>query len=171
MNTSRLMVVAGERAWTLAALHLACAISRRSSIDLLLVKMIPVRHPFDLGTSAGFLNYSATDAKFLDELQATAEDYGVCLPVELFQYAEYWVGVADAADQFMATAVIAQIPASPIPYLREIRRWWLHHRLAKNRQLFITLDDLTPTISWTPSITLQDKVAHSLEQHQLGETL
>jgi hypothetical protein len=171
MNTSRLMIVAGEKAWTLAALHLACAISRRSGIELLLVKMISVRHPFDLGTSAGYLNFSAADAFYLNEMQATAEDYGICLPVELFQYADYWPGLVDAASQFGATAVIAQLPYSPIPYLRNYRRWWLRRRLAKNHQLFVILDELTPTVSWTPSISLQNNIAYSIEQHLLGEQL
>lgn len=171
MNKSRLMIVMGEYAWTLAAVHLACAIARRSDLEVVLVKMVPVRNPIDLGTSAGLLDFSTADTHTLEEMVATAEDYGICLPVQLFQYASYWSGVVDAAKQLKATAVIAQNSSSFIPYLRDLRRWWLGRRLEKHHQLFFTLDDLKPTISWTPSITLQNNIAYSIEQHQLGEQL
>jgi hypothetical protein len=62
MKESRLMIIMGERAWTLAALHLACAMSRRGQTEVLLLKMIPVRHPALLGTEAGLLDFAAEDA-------------------------------------------------------------------------------------------------------------
>jgi hypothetical protein len=166
MNTSRLMIVAGEKAWTLAAMHLACAIARRSGLEVTLVKMIPVQHPLYLGTSAGMLNYSGTDTRSLKDMRETAEDYAITLNVQLFQYVNFWPGVADAARQLRPTAVIAQIPASPLPYLRELRQRWLRRKLAGQGQLFFTLDELTPSISWTPSMALQNDIAHSIEQHR-----
>lgn len=166
MNESRLMIVMGDKAWTFAALHLACAMSRRSQTEVLLLKLIPVRHPSLLGTEAGFLDFAPEDAQVLEEMVATAEDYGVSLDVRLFQYASYWSGVVDAAAQLGAPAVIAHIPPSPIPYWQAFRRWWLRRRLARQQQLFFPLDDLRHSLVWTPSITLQDDMAHLLEQRQ-----
>lgn len=166
MNEPRLLIVMGDEDWTLAALHLACAMSRCSHTEVLLLKMIPVRHPSLLGTEAGFLDFVVEDMQALAEIVAAAEDYGVPLDVQLFQYASYWSGVVDAAAQLGATAVIAHIPPSPIPYIQTFRWWWLRYRLARQQQLFFPLDDLRPSLVWTPSITLQDDMAHLLEQRQ-----
>lgn len=166
MNTSRLMIVMSDKGWTLAALHMACAISRGGTTEVLLLKMMPVRHPLLLGTEAGFLNFKAEDAQTLSEMEATAEDYDVFLDVALFQYASYWSGLVDAASQFGATAVIAHIPHSPIPYWQTFRHWWLRRQLAHQKQLFLALEGLEPSLVWTPSITLQNNVARMLEMNQ-----
>jgi hypothetical protein len=166
MDKSRVMIIMGDRAWTLAVLHLACAISRRGAASVLLLKMVRVRHPFLLGTEAGLLNLSDDDVQVLLDMLATAEDYGVSLHVHLFQHVNYWSGVADAAAQLGATAVIARIPASPIPYWQSFSRRWLRRRLAGQQQLFFPLDDLKPSLVWTPSLTLQNNMARLLEQRQ-----
>lgn len=166
MCKTRLMIVMGDKGWTLAALHLVCAMSRRDVAEVLLLKMIPVRHPLLLGTEAGFLDFAAEDAQALEEMSATAEDYGVSVKVQLFQYASYWSGIVDAAVQLDVTAVIARIPPSPIPYWQAFRRWWLNRRLARQQQLFFALEDLKPSLVWTPSITLQNDMARILAQHQ-----
>ncbi len=166
MKKSRLMIIVGDRAWTLAALHLACAMSRRGETEVLLLKMIPVRHPALLGTEAGFLNFGAEEVLALEEMVATAEDYSVAVNVHLFQYANYWPGIVDAAAQLGATAVIARIPPSTFPYWQAFHRWWLRHRLTRQQQLFFALEDLKPSLVWTPSITLQNDIVHRLEQHQ-----
>jgi hypothetical protein len=167
MSKSRLMIVMGDRAWTLAALHLACAMSRRDQADVLLLKMVPVRHPLLLGTEAGSLNFTAKDADALADMAATAEDYGVSLDVQLCQYANYWHAVVDAAEQVGVTAVAVHIPSSAIPYWHDFRRWWLRRQLARQQQLLITLDDLAPSLTWTPSITLQDDMARMMDRHQV----
>ncbi|MFO7680733.1 MAG: hypothetical protein R6X34_11830 [Chloroflexota bacterium] len=167
MGDSRLMIVMGERAWTLAALHLACAMSRRNQTELLLLKMAPVRHPLLLGDAAGSLSVTAEDTKALADMTATTEDYGVPLAVEICQYANYWHGVVDAAAQLGATAVIIHIPHASIPYRHNFRRWLLNRQLARQGCLLITLDDLTPSLTWTPSITLQEETAVKLKHHHL----
>lgn len=165
MKKFRLLIIMGDKAWTFAALHLACAMSRRGDTEVLLLKMIPVRHPALLGTEAGLLDFAAKDTLILDEMVATAEDYGVSVNVQLFQYANYWPGIVDAAAQLGVTAVIAHIPPSSFPYWQEFRQRWLRLRLGRQQQLFFPLDDLKPSLVWTPSITLQNDMAHLLEQH------
>lgn len=131
MGDSRLMIVMGERPWTLAALHLACAMSRREQTELRLLRMTPVRHPLLLGDAAGALSVTAEDTKALADMTATAEDYGVPLAVEICRYVNYWHGVVDAAEQLGATAVIIHIPHSSFPYRSNFRRWLLNRQLAR----------------------------------------
>lgn len=167
MSESRLLIVMGDRAWTMAALHLACAMSRRSQTKVVLLKMVPVRHPLLLGTDASLLNFTPDDAKALSDMAATAEDYGVSLDVQLYPYANYWHAVVGAAEQLGATAVIVPVPHSLIPYWGNYRRWLLHRQLARQQQLLLTLDDLTPSLTWTPSLTLEQDLAVKLEQHHI----
>ena len=88
MEKTRLMIVMDKRDWTLAALHLACAMSRRAQADLLLLKMVPVRHPAQLGTETGMLDFSDEDIAALEDMAATAEDYGVSLRRLVCQYGQ-----------------------------------------------------------------------------------
>ncbi|GAB4149449.1 MAG: hypothetical protein Fur0021_10450 [Candidatus Promineifilaceae bacterium] len=156
MRESRLMIVMGDKGWTLAALHLACAMSRRSQTALLLLKMTPVRHPLLLGTSAASLSFTAEDEQVLEEMAAAAEAYGVTLDVKVCQYASYWHAVVDAAEQTEATAVLVHVPPSPIPYWRNWRCRHLRRQLARQQRELITLDTLPPSLTWTPSITLPE---------------
>ena len=164
MNTSCLMIVMSDVRWTQAALHLACAMSRRDQAALLLLKMIPVRHPLLLGTPGGALNFSAVDAQLLELMAMTAEDYGIPLEIRRCQYANYWHAVVDAAEQLAVTAVLVHIPPSPIPYWQAYRRWWLRRQLSRQHQHLLTLDDLAPSLTWTPAITLPDDMATTLNQ-------
>jgi hypothetical protein len=162
MRESRLLIVMGARAWTLAALHLACAMSRRNQTEVVLLKMLPVRHPLLLGTDAGSLNFTPEDAEALKDMAATAEDYGVSLNVQLCPYANYWHAVVDAAAQLGTTAVIIHLPPSRVAFWGNFRRWLLRRQLTRQQQILFTLDDLAPSLTWTPSITLQDDMFRML---------
>jgi len=144
VSQSRLLIVMSDSAWTSAALHLACAMARRRQTDIVLLKMVPVCHPVQLGTEAGALNFTQEDAEILNDMTATAEDYGVCLDVQVCQYANYWHALVGAAEALAVTAVIAHISPTTLPYWHHIRRWLLYHQLARQNQLLLTLDDLTP---------------------------
>lgn len=167
MSKSRLLIVMSDTAWTSAALHLACAMSRRRQTEIVLLKMVPVRHPLLLGTEAGTLNFTQEDAETLNDMAATAEDYGVPIQIQVCQYANYWHAVVGAAETLAVTAVIAHISHTALPYWHHLRRWLLHRQLARQNQLLLTMDDLTPSLTWTPSLTLQHDLAIKLEQHQI----
>jgi hypothetical protein len=162
MGKSRLMIVMGNRAWTLAVLHLACAMSRRNQVEVVLLKMVAVRHPLSLGTVPVSLDLTREDITDLADVAATAEDYGVFIDVEVCHYANYWHAVVDTARQLQVTAVLVHIPPTPIPLWGNLRRWLLRRQLARQQQLLFTLDDLAPSLTWTPSITLQDDMARML---------
>lgn len=163
MNTSRLMIVMADARWTQAALHLACAMSHREQAALLLLKMLPVRHPLLLGTAGGSLSFTAVDVRLLELMAMTAEGYGIPLEIRRCQYANYWPAVVDAAEQLAVTAVIIHIPPSPIPYWQEYRRRWLRRQLGRQRQHLLTLDDLTPSLTYAPAITLPDDITASFD--------
>ncbi|MEZ4592671.1 MAG: hypothetical protein R3D55_16225 [Chloroflexota bacterium] len=165
MSKSRLLIVMGDPAWSMAALHLACAMSRHRQTEIVLLKMVPVRHPVLLGTEAGTLNLTPEQAENLKDMAATAEDYGVCLQIQVCPYANYWPAVVGAAEMLVVTAVIIHIPHTALPYWHRVRRWLLYHQLARQNQLLLTLDDLTPSLTWTPSLTLQHDLAVRLERH------
>jgi hypothetical protein len=97
----------------------------------------------------------------LDEMVATAEDYGVSVNVQLFQYANYWPGIVDAAAQLGATAVIAHIPPSTFPYWQEFRPLVAAPAAGSAAAAVFPLEDLKPSLVWTPSITLQNDMAHA----------
>ena len=167
VSQSRLLIVMSDSAWTSAALHLACAMARRRQTDIVLLKMVPVCHPVQLGTEAGALNFTQEDAEILNDMTATAEDYGVCLDVQVCQYANYWHALVGAAEALAVTAVIAHISPTTLPYWHHIRRWLLYHQLARQNQLLLTLDDLTPSLTWTPSLTMQHDLAVQLDRHHI----
>src|SRR5438045_2366359 len=83
---SCVMVQVAEPTWTVAALHLACAVARTQGEALVLVKMVPVSHVGWLGTELGYQNFTEADHRLLREYAATAEAYGVIPSAELFQY-------------------------------------------------------------------------------------
>ncbi|MBK8902131.1 MAG: hypothetical protein IPM53_13180 [Anaerolineaceae bacterium] len=170
MSQSRLLIVMSDLAWTSAALHLACAMSRRRQTDIVLLKMVPVRHPALLGTEAGALDFTQDDADVLKDMTATAEDYGVCLQIQVCPYANYWHALVGAAEALGVTAVIAHISPTTLPYWHHVRRWLLNRQLARQNQLLLTLDDLIPSLTWTPSLTLQHDLAVKLDRHQIHLT-
>lgn len=135
MTESRLIIVMDDRKWTSNALHKACALSRRSGAGIVLLKMVPVRHPLMLGDYAGYMDLSFNDTRALEEMAATAEDYGVPLDVRVFPYASYWPGIVDAAEQLRATVVVARVPPSHIPFWQKVRHGLLLRRLARQRQM------------------------------------
>src|SRR5689334_9925541 len=97
-----IMVQAVDRNWTMAALHLACALARSTDAEIALVKMVPVQHISWLGTEFGYQNLTVHDHDELSAYQATAEDYGVLLNKEMFQYMTLPDAIADAAEYFDA---------------------------------------------------------------------
>ncbi len=149
MNQSRLMIVMGDFESTRNALHFACAHSRSSGAGLVLVKLTPVRHPGLLGDPAGNLDRIREHSLALADLAATAEDYGVPLDVCVCQYASYWSGVLDAAEQLAATAVVIPAAASRFPIWQRFHRRLLQRRLARRNKALLSPEELSPMMEPT----------------------
>jgi hypothetical protein len=153
----KIMVQVADRNWTLSALHLACALARSMDAEIALVKMVPVQHISWLGTEFGYQNLTVGDHDELIAYQATAEDYGVPLHTEMFQYMTLPDAIADAAEYFGAQVVFATLPKSALPYWRRFQLWNLRRRLARQHRQFYTLDRPrdTSATDWTPSILVR----------------
>ena len=151
------MVHMADRAWTMDALHLACAMARSTEAGITLVKMIPVQHLSWLGTEDGYRNLTQQDWDNLSSYRATAEDYGVCLSLEPFQYVTLPEAISDAAEYFDAQTVFATLPKYTIPYVRRFHMWTLQRRLARQHRRFYSLERPTgPTsLEWSPSVLIQ----------------
>src|SRR5262245_49339568 len=105
-----IMVQVADLNWTMAALHLACALARSTEAAITLVKMVPVQHISWLGTEFGYQNLTMREHDELAAYQTTAEDYGVLLNKELFQYMTLPDAIADAAEYCGAQVVFATLP-------------------------------------------------------------
>ncbi len=152
MPPTKLMIVLGERQWTMQALHLACAMARRQDVTLILVKMVPVVHPQMLGTASGNLHFTLQDEQELQEYASTAEDYGVSFELTVCQYASFIHAVVDVAEQLAITAVFAAIPHSHVPFWVPINRWWLRLQLNWHNRHLYTLEPSGGDLEWTPAI-------------------
>jgi len=147
-----IMVAAGERQWTLEAMHLACALARNTGKDLVLVQMVSVSQPSYLGANFAHWNNTAEEQAHIRDYIKTAEDYGVNLSVTVFEYIDFVPGLAQAAEHADANVVFATLPNSVISYLRRLRLWNLRRQL-KPRTLY-TLDPDTTMPEWKPTITV-----------------
>ncbi len=140
-NGSCVMVQVAEPKWTLAALHLACAVARTNGYALVLVKMVPVSHVGWLGTELGYQNLTEADHRLLRDYAATAEAYGVVPSAELFQYAILSDAIVDAAAYFDARIIFATLPRYRLPLWRRFLLWRLHRQMEWQGRLLYTLDD------------------------------
>ncbi len=150
-----ILVQMSEPAWTMQALHLACALARNNSTQIILLRLIPVHHPSYLGTAFGNTPPADHEQHELDEYAATAEDYGVALSIQPMQCATTLDALVDAADQLNVDVVFAHPGKSWLPYWQAFQTWNLKRQLsAVQRQLF-TLDSVPPKDGYLPAITIE----------------
>ncbi len=148
MNRQNVIVVFGERQWTLRATHFASAMARSQSGQVILVKMVPVRHSFVPGLREGYLALTNAEKRTFAELVATAEAYGVHLAQAFRQYASFREGLLEAAQLFGAMAVFVAFPASRIPFWSRLRVWRLRTGLAQKGQTLYTLSSAGDEPEW-----------------------
>ena len=144
--SSTILVIAGERNWTLRALHLAAAMAREAGLPVVIVHMVPVAHLEYLGSGTREELLPFEDYDDLNHYLLTAEAYGVAAGIELFEYSDYSGGVTSAADQLDAAAVFAPAPAGFADIVTRFRLWAL--RRALHRPLYV-LDRGDGPPAWT----------------------
>ena len=176
MQNNTIMVVIGEHDWTLKAVHLASAVALSRGSQVLLLKMVPVRHPILLGTDLGYVDLTYQDQRKIVEYQCAAARYGVKVESCIFQYTGYISGLIDAADQFHADMVFAMPPKRLFALQRRIDVWWLTRALAQDHRTLYTLEQTGDQTEWTPQVTVvpeapaalpatkpEERVIHQLE--------
>ncbi len=152
-----ILVQMSAQAWTMQAVHLACALARGNQADVVLLRLIPVTHPSYLGTPYGETPLTYQERKSIEDYKATAEDYQVNLSFVSMQYVTALDAVADAAELVDADVVFANVPASFIPYWQKFRIWLLERRFnAQHRRLHTLISgklgvDQVPFVVNTPA--------------------
>lgn len=150
-----ILVQMSESSWTIKALHLACALARNNTAQIILLRLMLVRHPSYLGTAFGNTPPTDHERHEMDEYAATAEDYGVELSVQLMQCTTTLGALVDSADQLNVDVVFAHVGKSWLPYWQEFQTWNLKRQLlVAHRQLF-TLDTMPQEDEYVPAITIE----------------
>ncbi|MBI5931734.1 MAG: hypothetical protein HY862_20660 [Chloroflexi bacterium] len=153
MNT--IMVQICDRQWTLQALHLACAIARNQQSDVTLVRMIPVQQMTWVGTDLANIPMSRDEQKLVDELQLTAEDYGIKISIRDMQYFTLLEALVEMAESLESKAIFATLPDTSLPYWRRFQMWRLQHQLNRRNCQLYTLEPATADDAKSPSVTVQ----------------
>jgi hypothetical protein len=146
------LVQLAEETWTSQAVHLAAALARNCDAQLVLLRLIPVRHLSYLGSDFGSTPVTSEEYARLRSYEATAEDYGLALTVASTQAVSPLAAVAEAADHLDAQVVFACVPESRIPYWHQYQSWKLERRL-RPRTLY-TLDNSLRLPNWAPHISV-----------------
>jgi len=162
MPEPRIMVVLGRPEWTLPAIHLACAVVTDCGGQVILLQMVPVRHPTHLGTDLGYLDFGPEEQREVEEYRHVTSTYGVGFSVCVFQYMAYASGLVDAADRFEATAVFARLPRRLVPWWGALERGWVRRALSHRRRGFYSLEPPEGEPVWTPYLTLVPPSARRL---------
>ncbi|MCQ3930515.1 MAG: hypothetical protein DPW16_08635 [Chloroflexi bacterium] len=153
MNT--IMVQLRDRQWTLQALHLACAMAHTQQSDVTLVRMVPVQHMTWIGTDLANVPMSSNEHQLVDELVATAEDYGVRLCVQNMQYFTLAEALVEVAASLESKTVFATLPTASLPYWRRFQLWNLQRQLNRRNCELYTLEQSATSVAQTPSVMIQ----------------
>jgi hypothetical protein len=153
-DNKRVAVILGKPDWTAKAIHLACALAHSHHGEVVLVRLVPVQHPMDLGTAGGYLNYSRHDQQATREWMAIARDYGAPCKLCVYQYASYVGGVAGVADGLDAAIVLAEPIHSWLPFWGRFQAWRLREALAEAGRSLETLQPRKPGSNELPYINL-----------------
>lgn len=150
-----ILVQMADKRWTMQALHLALALARNAQAQVVLLRLIRVRHLSYLGSAFGRHEVSGDEQRELREYCETAEDYGVALIFSQMQCEAPLEAVVEAADLLDADVVFAQVLPSRIPYWQVFSRWWLEQRLALHGRHLYTLNPNPNRLQPAPMITVK----------------
>jgi hypothetical protein len=137
MDHPKVMLVIGEHEWTLQALRLACDAARGNGNHLVLLKMVPVRHPLWLGADAGL---TRKEQHSIREYASLVECDDVSWSVCVFQYTTYLNALVSASEQLDAGVIFASFPQELIAAWRRFKIWWLQTRLVRHQRALRVLD-------------------------------
>jgi hypothetical protein len=153
-----IMVQMANSQWTLSALHLAFALSRRTCVEVALVKFVSVTHAQWLGTPLGKKELTASERDAITAYQATAEDYGVPFVLYTMQYVTLLDAIVQAAEQVDAQAVFANLEPGLIPLWHRFQLWRLRQSLQHNNRQFYPLEQPANVDAdeWVPSVLVPD---------------
>lgn len=148
MASRKIMVQVSNYRTTLEMMHLACAMAGDLKASVVMVEMVAAQHPGWLGTDFGNMSRTEQTRREIESYRATAEDYGIEIELQPFQYITLVDAIADAADYVDADIVFANISESTIPLWQRFQTWLLRTKLARcGRQLYLPGQDTNTTDS------------------------
>src|SRR5438105_3927402 len=107
--STQILVQMADRRWTMSALHLAFAMSRRNAHEIALVQFVSVPQIQWLGTPLGNRIPTPQEYSDLKDYHAAAEDYGVQMTLYTMQYVTLLDAIVQAAERLDAHAVFAKL--------------------------------------------------------------
>jgi hypothetical protein len=155
---NRIMIPLEEWGWTLTVVCFACILARATEAELVLVEMIPVQHPYLMGTPLADLNRK--EVQYLPELTATVERYGVPYELRAFRYLSFVEAIVQAAELYKAQVVFARVAHSFIPFWQRLQAWRLRKSLEHDhRQLYEAAEQLVPLLQPSPQTRTYSKAS------------
>jgi hypothetical protein len=146
------MVQLADPAWTLKAMHLACAMASRAHTAVVLVRMLAVPHIGLVGEDLGEINLTSQEQETKSICRDLAKDYGVEFEFIDFQYYALADALADASAFVKAQAVFATLPPGMFPFWHKFQVWLLRRKLASVNCRLYTLEPSNGRPESMPSI-------------------
>jgi hypothetical protein len=153
MNAPIVLVQMADTKWTTAAVEAACEHARENNGEVVLAKMLPANYLNWLGMEAIEYQFTESDCDDIVVYEEIARRCGVPVRTMVVKYENLEDGLANAADETNAEAVIAHVPGSPIPFLhnRPVQR--LDTLLEAHRHHLYTVEQPAAPVNWKPEVT------------------
>ena len=149
-----ILVQLSNRAWTMQAMHLACAIARSNNTRVVLLRLVPVPVSY-LGTGFGVFEPNSREQWEIEEYLATAEDYQVACSLQSMPSIGDLGAIADAARQLDAAVVFAHVPQAWIPLWHRFLVWRFRRTIAHSNRRLFTLEPERQPQHLASSVELQ----------------
>jgi hypothetical protein len=148
------MVHVAAPRWTMAAMHMACALARQNGSEVALVKLIASQHVQWLGTNLGDRPLNTSEYQDIVSYDLTAQDYNVPAVLYKMQYVYLRDAIVAAADAIDAKIVFAALPRTRISAWHDFQIWRLRRLLADHGRQLFTLEKSSRSTdpNWMPSV-------------------
>ena len=153
MNNSTILVQVTDTKWTVAAVEAACKYARQHDGQVVLAKLLSANYLNWLGIEANEYRFTESDCTDIVVYEEIARRYGVPVRTQVFKYDTLKQGLACAADAVNADAVIAHVPGSPVPFLRQRTERHLAALLESHHHHLYRVNQPAAPVNWIPVAT------------------
>lgn len=140
MNNT-ILVFISDPIWTLKAMHIACANTRNTQSQLILIDLRLSKNIGLLGMGIGWDTPTTHEYYALREYHMIAEDYGIQINIQPVEYESFYDITVQLVDSFTPKIIFAQPPKSYFQFISRFTYWHLRHHLARVGCKLYTLED------------------------------
>jgi hypothetical protein len=148
-----IMIQISDDVWTTQAVHLACAMARKSAASgagsVALLRLIPAQHVRSLGFMQGADPIDPALAARLDSYAMIAAQYGIEITLNTMQYEALDEALAQAVEQLGASALFAPRPQAWLGLWSKFQIWTLKRMLSAQHCEWHSLQNNS---GWTPTV-------------------